>query len=206
MKTNKRALIFTGGSMPDRSKLTDCAADIIIAADSGYDVCLELGIRPHLLVGDLDSIACEDVDSTIEKRLMPTHKDVTDTMLACECAIEAGATELIILGGLGGREDHSLSTIFYLENLKDRGVSARICDGQNDIRLLADETVIIPRSDKKYFSLFALDICVVTATGCEYPLSDYTLERKNSFAVSNEITSEAATVTVRGKVLLAQSK
>jgi thiamine pyrophosphokinase len=47
---------------------------------------------------------------------------------------------------------------------------------------------------------------VVTASGCEYPLTDYTLTRKNSFAVSNEITAAAATVTVRGKVLLAQSK
>lgn len=206
MKTNKRALIFTGGSMPDRSMLTSQVADLIIAADSGYDVCLELGIRPHLLVGDFDSITCHDIDPTIPRKQLPTHKDVTDTMLACECAVEQGATELIILGGLGGREDHSLSNIFYLENLKDRGISARISDGQNDIRLLSDETVVVPRSDKKYFSLFALDSCVVTASGCEYPLTDYTLTRKNSFAVSNEITAAAATVTVRGKVLLAQSK
>ena len=206
MKTNKRALIFTGGSMPDRDQLTSHVAELIIAADSGYDVCLELGIRPHLLVGDFDSVVCRDIDPTIPKKQMPTHKDVTDTMLACECAIEAGATDLIILGGLGGREDHSLSNIFYLENLKDRGVNARISDGQNDIRLLADETAVSPRSDKKYFSLFALDSAIVTATGCEYPLENYVLTRKNSFAVSNEITSEAATVSVRGKVLLAQSK
>ena len=206
MKTNKRALIFTGGSLPDMAELPIYDTDFIIAADSGYDVCLALDIRPHLLVGDLDSVVCQTIDPALPKKLMPAHKDVTDTMLACECAIEQGADTILILGGLGGREDHSLSNIFYLETLKDRGIEAVIADRQNRIRLLADEVAVVPRSEMKYLSLFALDFCTVTVEGCEYPLKDYVLTRKNSFAVSNEIVGEAATVTVRGKVLLAQSK
>jgi len=206
MRTNKRALIFTGGSLPDMADLPMFDTDLVIAADSGYDVCLALEVRPDLLVGDLDSVACQQIDPSLPKRLMPTHKDVTDTMLACECAIEQGATEILILGGLGGREDHSLSNIFYLEALKDRGVDARVLDRQNEIRLLSDETAVIPRSDWRYLSLFALDECTVTVEGCEYPLKDYVLTRKNSFAVSNEIVAEAATVAVRGKILLARSK
>ena len=206
MKTSKRALIFTGGSLPDLAEFPLYDTDYVIAADSGYDVCLALGIRPDLLVGDLDSVACREIDPDIPKKLMPTHKDVTDTMLACECAMEQGFREIWILGGLGGREDHSLSNIFYLEDLKDRGVEARILDRQNELRLLDTETAVIPRSHWKYLSLFALDRCTVTVEGCEYPLSDYVLTRKNSFAVSNEIIADAATVTVRGKILLARSK
>ena len=206
MKTSKRALIFTGGSLPDRTELPLRESDFIIAADSGYDVCLSLGIRPDLLVGDLDSVVCKDIDPSLPKKLMPTHKDVTDTMLACQCAIEHGSTEIVILGGLGGREDHSLSNIFYLENLKNRGVEACILDQRNEIRLLSDEVAVIPRSHMKYLSLFALDACTVTVEGCEYPLKDYELTRENSFAVSNEIIAAAARVTVRGKVLLAQSR
>ena len=79
-------------------------------------------------------------------------------------------------------------------------------DARNEIRLLSDETVTIPRSDWRYLSLFALDSCTVTVEGCEYPLKDYVLTRKSSFAVSNEITDEAATVKVAGKLLLARSK
>ena len=206
MKTNKRALIFTGGSLPDMTGIPILDTDVVIAADSGYDVCASLGIRPHLLVGDFDSVTCKRIDPSIPVKRMPTHKDVTDTMLACECAVEQGLTELWILGGLGGREDHALSNIFYLENLKDRGLEARIVDARNEIRLLSDETVTIPRSDWRYLSLFALDSCTVTVEGCEYPLKDYVLTRKSSFAVSNEITDEAATVKVAGKLLLARSK
>lgn len=206
MNKNKRALIFTGGSLPDLSDFPLLDTDFILAADSGYDACVSLGIRPHLLIGDLDSIRAKSVPDDIPKEIAPTHKDLTDTMLACEYCMARGYSELVIFGGLGGREDHSLSNIFFLEGLKDRGVNACLRDAQNTIRVLKDETVTLPRDGMRYFSLFAPDACTVTLAGCEYPLTDYPLTRTNPFAVSNEITAEAAQISVCGKVILAQSR
>lgn len=206
MNRNNRALIFTGGSLPDLSDFPLFDTDFILAADSGYDVCEALGIRPQLLIGDLDSIRAKSLPDSLPRKIAPTHKDLTDTMLACEYCIEQGYSRLVIFGGLGGREDHSLSNIFFLENLKDRGVDACLRDDRNVIRVLKDETVILPRDGMRYFSLFALDSCTVTLSGCEYPLADYPLSRTNPFAVSNEITEESAGITVNGKVILAQSR
>ena len=206
MNPSKRALIFTGGSAPDLSDFPIFDSDFILAADSGYDRCATNGIHPQMLIGDMDSIRSAPAGADLPQKIAPTHKNLTDTMLACEYCVERGYTELVIFGGLGGREDHTLSNIFFLENLKDRGICARILDRQNEIRILADESVTLLRGKMRYFSLFALDECTVTLSGCEYPLDGYRLTRSNPFAVSNEITADRAEITVAGKVILAQSR
>ena len=60
--------------------------DLIIAADSGYNNASRLGVRPGLLLGDLDSIdrkkLAPDELEHIEKIIVPAIKDDTDTQLA----------------------------------------------------------------------------------------------------------------------------
>ena len=94
-------------------------ADLIIAADSGYNNASRLGVRPGLLLGDLDSIdrkkLAPDELEHIEKIIVPAIKDDTDTQLAVDTALSRGADKIYIIGGLGGRLDHTLSSVFLLE-------------------------------------------------------------------------------------------
>ena len=121
----KKAVIFTGGvcnlGKIDNNIAED--ADLILAADSGYHKAVALEIKPQMLIGDFDSIfdgqSEKAFPTDIEIRKSPCEKDETDTMLACEIAVEAGARELLIVGGTGGRADHGLSNILYLENLAE---------------------------------------------------------------------------------------
>ena len=117
------AYIFTGGEIAvgsmDELGLHMSEADLIIAADSVYNNASRLGVRPGLLLGDLDSIdrkkIAPDELEHIENIIVPAIKDDTDTQLAVDTALERGADEIIIIGGLGGRLDHTLSTVFLLE-------------------------------------------------------------------------------------------
>ena len=124
----KWALILTGGECHTDALLRNIGLPkepLIIAADSGYLKAAPLGVAPHILVGDFDSIpedAMPKEGEVPEIIKAPCEKDETDTMLACEIAIERGCTSICIVGGFGGRCDHELSNIFWLENLKDRGV------------------------------------------------------------------------------------
>ena len=61
-------------------------------------------------------------------------------------------------------------------------------------------------NDGGYFSIFALDSCVISETGCKYPLNRATLIRQRPYAVSNEVVGECAVVTVEGSALLVMSK
>ena len=202
-----RAVIFTGGFC-DVSLLTpeELTADLYITADAGWHTAKICGIKPHIAAGDFDSSDAPSEDFAGEIIRVPAEKDDTDTMLACELAIERGAREILILGGTGGRLDHTLSNVFLLENHLARGVRTRLTDGTNRIALLRDESVTVPRSRFRYLSLLALTDTTVTIHGCKYPLTDALLSRANPYAVSNEITADAAEITIcGGSVLLVES-
>ena len=137
------------------------------------------------------------------------EKDVTDTMLACEYAKEQGCRYITIVGGTGGRIDHSLSNVLYLEGLRREGVRVKLTDGENTVQVILDETVTVPAPEPEsdgYFSVFALDTCVATLTGCKYPLERARLVRQLPYAVSNEVTGEYAAVTVEGAAILVMSR
>ena len=199
----KKALIITGGFLnAERISVATKDFDMILAADSGYMSAEKLHISPDIVLGDFDSSKIPKTAAEILK--VPAEKDETDTMLACSVAIERGANDLLILGGTGGRVDHFISNLFLLESLCDRGISATLSDGENTLRILQNESVTV-EDRSGYFSVFALDTCRVTLSGCKYPLTDYTLTRTDSFAVSNEVVGKAATITVSGKAVLCES-
>lgn len=206
---SKTAVVFTGGACNLNNITLPENIDMILAADSGYHKAMALGITPHKLVGDFDSLfdgaPTETLPEGMEIYKSPCEKDETDTMLACEIAVEAGAEEILIIGGTGGRADHGLSNILYLENLDRRGIRALLTDGENRIQVHHDCIVKLP-DRKGYFSVFALDTCKVTLTGCKYPLTDAILERFMPYAVSNEVTSEEATIILTGYAVIMESQ
>ena len=197
----KKALIITGGYINfNKIDINSDLYDLIIAADSGYISAEKLKILPNIIVGDFDSSKKPNINTKIVS--FPTEKDETDTMIACNMAIDDGCEDLTIVGGTGGRIDHLLSNVFSLECLKAKGINSVLTDGENEITVLKNETVSIS-SKNKYFSIFSIGECKVTLSGCKYPLTEYTLPRYNpSYAVSNEVIDEYATVSVSGTAFL----
>ncbi len=198
MQKKRSVLIVTGGATA-RADVPCLLSpfDYVIAADSGYDRALALGIRPDLLVGDFDS-AKTAPDGTIPVLRVPAEKNETDTMLAAAKAVDLGAETIQFLGGLGGRTDHELSNLFLLESLCLRGVRTVLTDGENRIRAVKDETVTLPHGAFRYFSLLSLGQTHATVRGAKYPLEDAPIDRTLPYAVSNEWAAEEAKVTVCG--------
>ena len=205
-----RAFIYTGGTVRIES-ITEHpkADDLCIAADQGYHTAKALGERIDLLLGDFDSIGSVPGDEGMEIQRGPAEKDYTDTQLAVEIAIDRGAEDIVIIGGLSGRLDHTLSTLAILEDLNTRGVYCTITDGQNRARYMKSTSTLIARSPYKYLSLIAADEVVkgVDIEGCKYPLKKATLRRSHQFAVSNEITGNVAFISVKkGGVFIIESR
>ncbi len=205
-----RAFIYTGGRI-QTAHVTEHprAGDLRIAADSGYHNAIALGERVDILLGDFDSIGALPPEDGAERMQVPAEKDLTDTQLAVEVAIDRGADEIIIIGGLTGRLDHTLSTLAILEGLYLRGVHATITDGQSRVRYMKSTSTLIARSGYKYLSVLAVDDVVkgVSIDGCKYPLTRATLRRPLQFAVSNEITGNVALISVKkGGVFIIESR
>lgn len=207
-----RAFIYTGGEIDSKNiHESPDSDDIIIAADAGYRNARLLGIKPQILLGDFDSLPRDELNEAAdgaEVITVPAEKDFTDTQLAVKTAIKKGAKELIIIGGIGGRLDHTLSNLAILEDAKAMGARCIITDGKNRARYIENDSIIIMRSAYKYISLIARSEKVkgVTVEGCKYPLKNETLSDRFQYAISNEIEGNCAFISVKkGKLIIIES-
>ena len=205
----KRAFIYTGGEVfPQYITERPEEGDIVIAADSGYNSAVAMGVKVDVLLGDFDSLSGEIPGDVPEILQLPPKKDLTDTQLAVEKAIEMGATDVVIIGSTAGRFDHAMSTLAILENLHSRHIRAQIVNGQNRVCFVKNTNHIVLRSQYKYFSLIATDKAKgVSIEGAIYPLKNKTLERTLQYAISNEVDGNAALITVKkGGLFIIESR
>ncbi|MBE6534122.1 MAG: thiamine diphosphokinase [Ruminococcaceae bacterium] len=208
-----KAFIYVGGSIyPNNITEHPKADDLCIAADVGADNAKILGDSPDIIVGDFDSSKFDTIKKNFPKAeitVVPAEKDFTDSELAIETAIKKGANEIVIIGGLDGRLDHTLTNISILESLSKSGIYATITDGKNRVRYIENTSTLIPRSYFKYLSLIPRTEKVkgVTILGCKYPLEKANLSKSaQGLTVSNEITENCAFIAVKkGGLLIIES-
>lgn len=204
-----KAYIFTGGEILHQYIAEEIEeGDLVISADAGYKNATLMGAHTNILIGDFDSLGAipDDVD---EVKQVPVEKDLTDTQIAVETALEKGATEIIIVGSTAGRFDHALSTLSILEEYWESRIPIYVVNGQNRIRFIRNSGFIIVRSQYKYFSIIAADEKVkgVSIEGAKYPLVNATLLRKHQYAVSNEIVKNCALINVKkGGIYIVESR
>jgi thiamine pyrophosphokinase len=171
----------------------------VIAADSGMDHALAAGLRPAMLVGDLDSISAAGRmwayahEAEIDEH--PADKDLTDTEIAIARAIDvAGVQQLLLIGGIDEagerRLDHQLATILALGHPALgalRSVSAVLGDTALSI-VHPGRQVVLDLEQGQLFSLLAMHgpCAGVSVTGARWPLTDATLSGTEARGVSNE--------------------
>ena len=195
-----RAYIYVGGVI-DPANLIERPEkeDLIVAADAGWNNAIRAGVKPSVLLGDFDSLGEPKVPRDVEIIQVPAEKDLTDTQLAVEYVLQKGIRDIVIVGGLSGRMDHSLSNLAILEHLEALRVHCLITDGYNRARFIRNNSTLIPRGGYTYLSLIAADPVVkgVEIDGVKYPLKKATLKRTYQYAVSNELIGNCAFVAVR---------
>lgn len=176
--------------------------DFVIAADGGYDTLLGMGIRPDLVVGDLDSI--KNVPSGVEILRFKSEKDETDMHLAFLEGERRGYREFLIYGGGGGRSDHSFANYSLLLFIAKRGSAARLVGLRDEALVISDGDVKLPERHGKYFSVFAFggSASGVSIKNAKYEVENVNLSPDFPLGVSNEFRDTPPTVSVNCGSLL----
>lgn len=211
--TVNRVLIFAGGRLNPGMLREVRSDDWVIGADRGALFLVEHGITPHLAVGDFDSVNEEELDRIRRhsKELVicdPIDKDLTDTELAFDLAVQRNPAEIVLTGVIGTRLDHSLANIHMLLRAAEQGITCSIWDEHNYITLCGSVCQVEDRG-YSYVSLLPLTPVVtgITLKGFMYPLDDATLRIGQSLAVSNQLAAPVGTVYVNeGWLLIIQSR
>lgn len=206
-----RCIILTGGSAGDLNKLHEIISvdDTIICADSGARIAAALDIVPHMVVGDFDSLSENEITNFAKKGIIlkkyPPAKDDTDTALALAEALALKPGEIIIIGALGTRFDHSLANVHLLRTAFEKGIKARIIDEQNEISLVSPrETVVINGRPGDLFSLLPLttEVTGVNVKGARWPLENATFTIGNPYGVSNRLAANRVEISITTGLML----
>ena len=180
--------------------------DCIICADGGLLVADSLNIKADLLIGDYDSMAQPEDFQVIK---LPMEKDMTDSEAALDLAVSKGFTFIHILGGLGGRFDHTMGNIGLLAKYCGKLHHLALMDGQNYVFMALPGKISIPKNKHKYLGLISYGNTVkgLTLKGVKYPLVNHSLTDDTTLGVSNEITCESAEIAFdSGRLLIILSK
>ncbi|MBI3764657.1 MAG: thiamine diphosphokinase [Chloroflexi bacterium] len=214
-----KTVIFANGELRDLAGARGMieARDRLIAADGGARHCRAMGLTPHVVVGDFDSLS-PDERADLERsgaRMVahPARKDETDLELALRLAIAERAGDILVLGAFGGRWDQTLANLLLLALFPSTlppaaggagaGPRLRLADGAQQIYLIRGQAQIEGRiGDTVSLIPIGGDARGVTTTGLEYSLTGGALPFGRTLGVSNVLVSEKATVTIRDGMVL----
>jgi thiamine pyrophosphokinase len=213
----QRVLIFSGGDLGEWAlEETDTlhGSDILVGADRGAWFLVSHGFRPDVAMGDFDSVGASelaDIRANSGQFIPcdPIDKDWTDTELAMNWALEQNPGEIVLLGALGSRFDHSLSNVHLLRKALAAGVPCKIVDEHNEIRLVSHRCEINRRPHFPQISLLPLSETVtgITLHGFRYPLINATITIGQSVGISNILETETGVIEVsQGLLLVIQSR
>jgi thiamine pyrophosphokinase len=192
----------------------DGAVPFVIAADAGANKAAAAGLRPDLVVGDADSLGTEGIANLerqgIPVEVSPVAKDESDTELAMLAAVARGATEIRIVGALGGdRVEHGVANLLLLAHPSLDGIDVAILTGPSTIRRIGTADgpgqVQLRGRAGDQVSLLPVDTVVdrVRTEGLRYPLRDEPLRIGPARGLSNELIGDVASVTTgRGRLLV----
>ena len=176
--------------------------DFVIAADAGLENLEQVGIVPHLIVGDFDSLGYTPQGENVQ--VYQAEKDDTDMGLAVHLGWEQGFRRFRLYGGSGSRPDHFLANLQTLSAISRQGGEGRlVCPGFT-VAAVTDGTLLFDAQCRGYVSVFCQgdEARGVTLEGLKYPLTEAVLTCSFPLGCSNEFLGVPARISVKSGTLL----
>ncbi|MFN3413257.1 MAG: thiamine diphosphokinase [Thermoanaerobaculum sp.] len=177
-------------------------APLLLAADGGANHLAQVGLRPHFVVGDLDSVRHEGRTWVGEERVVPrpdqNHTDLEKTLMF---ALEQGASHALILAATGGRLDHALENLGLLGRYGSRLVCEIREENTRIVPVFCQASFSVPLGST--VSVMPLGECArVWLSGFAWPLAGEPLSLLSRTSLSNRAVKPEVHVKVEGGVLL----
>lgn len=204
-----KTVVVVAGGAPGRAPVPFAFAepDVVVAADSGVDRALALGLHVDIAIGDFDSVTqaglatVELAGARVDRH--PREKDATDLELALDVALAAGPRRILVVGSESGRLDHLLSSLLLISAPRYAGIEVDALLGGTHVHVIHGSRTLagVPG---ELVSLLAVHGPAerVTTQGLAYPLQGETLAEGTSRGVSNVFADPLASVSLEAGVLL----
>ncbi len=180
--TFKHPLTLVGGAYvsPENFKASTQFASNVVAADGGANTCLQYGVKPTAVIGDLDSIEETSKVELEEERIhFVSSQDDTDF----EKSLNRISAPLIIgVGFLGDRVDHQMAVQTALVKHYDKKI---LLIGNHDIVFLTPPEFSLTLEIDCRVSLYPMEKCTVVSKGLKWKTDDIVFSPINTIGTSN---------------------
>ncbi len=213
----KNCLIISNGVISDFQKIKNNLKahygldkdTLVITADGAVSLCRDMDICPDIIIGDMDSAEKNDIEhfthlnKKIEILEFPKNKDESDTQLAIDYAVKKDCRQIIIIGALGNRIDHTLANIFNMFSENYNGIDLKIIDESFEISVLRKSAGIYGSAGKK-ISIFSMTpyTFFINTEGLKYKLKNEKLLFSPIRGLSNTFTGNIAEIDFSEGILL----
>lgn len=171
-------------------------APTLVAADSGADRALELGLMPDAVIGDFDSLSAEARETIAPDRLHPiAEQDSTDFG---KCLMHVRAPFYLALGFTGLRLDHTLATLSYVARHDHQRI---IVIGDQDIAFLAPPEIELDLPKGERISLFPFGAASGRSEGMRWPIDGLGFSPAGIIGTSNEVIGPVS-LRITGPVMI----
>lgn len=173
----------------------------VIAADSGMMHASALRIVPELWVGDFDSAGSELTVQyrDVPRETFPAEKDATDGAIAVAEAIRRGASEIVLLGGLGGQTDHTAGLLGQSIEIARKGLACLLTSGTEEAWPLIPGRMDVDFPAETRLSIIPFtDLLGLDLEGVKWPLSKRDVPVGSTLTLSNVALGPVAIRLVEG--------
>ena len=204
-KSRRWALVICNGEvMPKRALARYLkAGPFITCADGGANKAREMGIRPHAIVGDLDSIT----EATLRffrnvRTVRVRSQNSTDLEKVLVYLLRHDFCKAVVVGAMGSRPDHTMANFSILKKYHRR-LDLVFADASCDIRVV-DKEIVLDLDAGSVLSLMPLGRCEgITTSGLKYSLHREALELGVREGTSNVVVSSPVRISVaKGSLLV----
>lgn len=180
--------------------------DKIICADAGANHADILGVIPDYIIGDMDSVRKKVLEKFRKKGtkiMVDPNQDKTDLELAIKFASEKNPEEIIILGAISKRLDHTLANLLCLKKIKCK---AKIIDDKNEIITVTDFIDIKGKKDDIISIIALTEVKGLTYQGLRWKVKDLNV-KSGWFGICNRLKKDKAKITLKkGEIVVIKAK
>ena len=197
--TNSAVLIANGKvSKTNYIKKIIDSNDFFISIDAKLENLKELGVKPNLILGDLDSTVISDLGSQIEVVEL-SNQNKTDLEKSLDYCIENNIKKVLILGSSGLREDHSMANILIASTYSDILHIELITSFYRIIFVRENTKINAPNAPVSIISLSSDN--KITTSGLKYDLNNEKL-KSFSHGISNEVNGDNFTAEAEKTIVV----
>ena len=198
---NKKAVLFANGETPN-AKLIDrnlINNSFIIGIDKGYEIAVNLDLKPDILIGDLDSVNQDTLDKNI-KIIENKNQDDNDLEKSLIYCVGNNLKDITIYSCTGKKDDQNLANLLlcydYSSDLNITIISNfKIINFVSDYREFDSEehqeiSIIAPNKDT-----------LITTTNLKFNLNNQALNSKSQ-GISNIALGNKFSIKSSDKIIL----